>query len=91
MLVLIDNYDSFTYNLFHYISKIKKNVEVVRNDKIDGSGALTNGMVRGTRPEGEVRAREVRGGEAQRARGDARRPIRSGTGAGQTRRNRSAC
>ena len=34
-ILLIDNYDSFTYNLFHYISKIKKNVEVVRNDKID--------------------------------------------------------
>ncbi len=35
-ILLIDNYDSFTYNLFHYISKIKKNVDVVRNDKIDG-------------------------------------------------------
>ena len=32
-ILLIDNYDSFTYNLFHYISKIKKNVEVIRNDK----------------------------------------------------------
>ena len=35
-ILLIDNYDSFTYNLFHYISNFKKNVEVVRNDKIDG-------------------------------------------------------
>ena len=34
-ILLIDNYDSFTYNLFHYISKFKKNVEVVRNDKIN--------------------------------------------------------
>ena len=34
-ILLIDNYDSFTYNLFHYISKIRKNVDVVRNDKID--------------------------------------------------------
>ena len=34
-ILLIDNYDSFTYNLFHYISKIKKNVDVIRNDKID--------------------------------------------------------
>ena len=34
-ILLIDNYDSFTYNLFHYISKFKKDVEVVRNDKID--------------------------------------------------------
>ena len=39
-ILLIDNYDSFTYNLFHYISKFKKNVEVVRNDKIDGKKIL---------------------------------------------------
>ena len=39
-ILLIDNYDSFTYNLFHYISKIKKNVEVIRNDKIDGKTIL---------------------------------------------------
>ncbi len=34
-ILLIDNYDSFTYNLYHYISKFKKNIEVIRNDKID--------------------------------------------------------
>ena len=34
-ILLIDNYDSFTYNLYHYISKFKKDVEVVRNDKIN--------------------------------------------------------
>ena len=39
-ILLIDNYDSFTYNLFHYISKIKRNVEVIRNDKIDGKTIL---------------------------------------------------
>jgi len=39
-ILLIDNYDSFTYNLFHYISKIKKNVEVIRNDKIDSKTVL---------------------------------------------------
>ena len=39
-ILLIDNYDSFTYNLFHYISKIRKNVEVIRNDKIDGKTIL---------------------------------------------------
>ena len=33
-VLLIDNYDSFTYNLFHYISKLKCKVDVVRNDKI---------------------------------------------------------
>ena len=35
-VLLIDNYDSFTYNLYHYISKLNKNVDVVRNDKING-------------------------------------------------------
>ena len=34
-IVLIDNYDSFTYNLYHYISQLKCKVEVYRNDKID--------------------------------------------------------
>ena len=39
-ILLIDNYDSFTYNLYHYISKFKKNVDVIRNDKIDGKTIL---------------------------------------------------
>ena len=39
-ILLIDNYDSFTYNLYHYISKIRKNVEVIRNDKIDSKTIL---------------------------------------------------
>lgn len=34
MLLLIDNYDSFTYNLFQYFSELGAKVEVVRNDKI---------------------------------------------------------
>ena len=33
-VLLIDNYDSFTYNLFHYISKLKCKVDVIRNDQI---------------------------------------------------------
>ena len=41
-ILLIDNYDSFTYNLFHYISKFIKNVDVIRNDKIDGKTILKN-------------------------------------------------
>ena len=39
-ILLIDNYDSFTYNLYHYIAKFKKNVDVVRNDKIDSKNIL---------------------------------------------------
>jgi anthranilate synthase component 2 len=33
MLLLIDNYDSFTYNLFQYLSELGEEVRVVRNDK----------------------------------------------------------
>ncbi len=34
MLLLIDNYDSFTYNLFQYLSELGAEVRVARNDKI---------------------------------------------------------
>ena len=33
-ILLIDNYDSFTFNLYHYLSSLKVKVEVLRNDKI---------------------------------------------------------
>ena len=33
-ILLIDNYDSFTFNLYHYISSLGFKVDVVRNDKI---------------------------------------------------------
>ena len=34
-ILLVDNYDSFTFNLYHYLSSLKTNVEVIRNDKIN--------------------------------------------------------
>ena len=34
MLLLIDNYDSFTYNLFQYLAELGAQVDVVRNDQI---------------------------------------------------------
>ena len=34
MLLLIDNYDSFTYNLYQYLCELGEQVEVFRNDKI---------------------------------------------------------
>ena len=40
MLLLIDNYDSFTYNLVHYIGALGADVRVERNDKIDVQTAL---------------------------------------------------
>ena len=33
-IILIDNYDSFTFNLYHYLSSLKVKVDVVRNDEI---------------------------------------------------------
>ena len=34
-ILLLDNYDSFTYNLFHQLTFFSKNVSVIRNDKIN--------------------------------------------------------
>jgi len=34
MLILIDNYDSFTYNLYHYLGALGAAIEVYRNDQI---------------------------------------------------------
>jgi anthranilate synthase component 2 len=45
MLLLIDNYDSFTYNLFHYLGTLGAEVVVRRNDEIDVQTAM------GLRPE----------------------------------------
>ena len=41
-ILLIDNYDSFTYNLYHYLSSLKCNVDVYRNDKIEISKIKKN-------------------------------------------------
>jgi anthranilate synthase component II len=40
MLLLIDNYDSFTYNLVHFLGELGAACEVVRNDKITVSEAM---------------------------------------------------
>ena len=48
MFLLIDNYDSFTYNLFHFMGELGATVEVVRNDRITVEDALAR------RPQGLV-------------------------------------
>ena len=40
MILLIDNYDSFTFNLFHFLGDLGARVEVRRNDAIDPQGVL---------------------------------------------------
>lgn len=43
MLLLIDNYDSFTYNLVHYLGELGAEVIVKRNDEIDVPAAMALG------------------------------------------------
>ncbi len=40
MILLIDNYDSFTYNLVHYLGELGADVRVVRNDALSAAEAL---------------------------------------------------
>ena len=39
-IILIDNYDSFTFNLYHYLSSFKVKVDVIRNDQITSNEIL---------------------------------------------------
>jgi anthranilate synthase component 2 len=48
MLLLIDNYDSFTYNLFHFLGELGAKVRVERNDALTAQQALD------MKPEGIV-------------------------------------
>ena len=40
MILLIDNYDSFTYNLWHYLGEVGASVEVRRNDALNADEAI---------------------------------------------------
>lgn len=35
MILMIDNYDSFTYNLVHYLGELGEEIEVIRNDQLE--------------------------------------------------------
>ncbi|NIA67316.1 aminodeoxychorismate/anthranilate synthase component II [Pelagibius litoralis] len=48
MFLLIDNYDSFTYNLFHFLGELGAEIEVRRNDKVTVAEALA------LRPQGII-------------------------------------
>jgi len=40
MLLLVDNYDSFTYNLYQYLGELGADIRVVRNDQVTAEEAL---------------------------------------------------
>ena len=48
MFILIDNYDSFTYNLYHFLGELGANVEVRRNDQLSAADVMA------MRPQGVV-------------------------------------
>ncbi|MDN3645345.1 aminodeoxychorismate/anthranilate synthase component II [Pontixanthobacter aestiaquae] len=43
MILVIDNYDSFTFNLVHYLMELGAEVQVERNDAISAAGAIATG------------------------------------------------
>jgi anthranilate synthase component II len=43
MILVIDNYDSFTFNLVHYLMELGADVQVVRNDAITAEQAMASG------------------------------------------------
>jgi len=43
MILVIDNYDSFTWNLVHYVMELGAEVEVVRNDVLSAGQAISSG------------------------------------------------
>ncbi|HEU0097386.1 MAG TPA: aminodeoxychorismate/anthranilate synthase component II [Allosphingosinicella sp.] len=43
MILVLDNYDSFTWNIVHYLRELGAEVRVERNDALDAAGALATG------------------------------------------------
>ena len=43
MILVIDNYDSFTFNLVHYLMELGASVKVVRNDELSAADAIATG------------------------------------------------
>lgn len=58
VLLLIDNYDSFTYNLYDYFKQAGAEIEVIRNDSVDISsiGARYQGIILSPGPGEPLRA-----------------------------------
>ncbi len=48
MFIMIDNYDSFVYNLVRYVQELGENIKIFRNDKVDIN------LIRESNPEGII-------------------------------------
>ena len=48
MILLIDNYDSFSYNLYQYLGEFETDIKVIRNDE------LTTEEIEALKPDGIV-------------------------------------
>ena len=86
MLLMIDNYDSFTFNLVQYFGELGEDVRVFRNDEIDvdGIGALAARRARASRPG---RARRPRPASASTRSAPSPASCRSSASASATRRS----
>jgi anthranilate synthase component 2 len=49
MILIIDNYDSFTYNLVHYVQELGAKTHVIRNDDMSADDALALGVKMGAK------------------------------------------
>jgi anthranilate synthase/aminodeoxychorismate synthase-like glutamine amidotransferase len=75
-VLVIDNYDSFTYNLVQYLGELGSEVEVVRNDKAAVGELLERGPDRLVVSPGPCTPKEAGiSGEAIRAFGEAGTPV----------------
>ena len=45
-ILLIDNYDSFTFNLYHYLSSLNSKVDVIRNDQITENEIVKKNIIK---------------------------------------------
>ena len=64
MLLMIDNYDSFTYNLVQYFGQLQQDVRVVRNDQITVAEIERLRLAQRTEHH-RLRKRDVRNGDLQ--------------------------
>jgi hypothetical protein len=66
-LLMVDNYDSFTYNLVHLFEELGADVVTVRNDAITAVEASASGTRRSSRRSAARSARRGRSSTARRA------------------------